>query len=203
VDECKLDEESNGGAWSANTASHGERSASGNLELWHLRLGHLGEHNLKLLKTHHMVEGLGATMDGSVWNSCLGCAAGKQHKLPFPTGGGRVDTQRLELVHSDLMGPVTPKSLGGSEYILTFIDDRSRYTWVYLLKRKDEVFERFKEWKSEVERSTGIKVKTLRSDNGGEYWGKEMVAFLRKEGVVHESSTPRTPEQNGVAERYC
>ena len=202
VDEQSKGEETNGGAWRANIASHEVGSGSRELELWHLRMGHLGEQNLKLLRTHSMVEGLGAALGGSVRHGCLGCAAGKQHRLPFPKGDGRVDRERLELVHSDLMGPVTPKSLGGSEYILTIIDDRSRYTWVYLLKRKDEVFGRFREWKTEVERSTGLKLKTLRSDNGGEYWGKEMVSYLRKEGVVHESSTPRTPEQNGVAERY-
>ena len=192
VDERSKGEESNGGAWRANSASH--EVGSRELELWHLRMGHLGEHSLKRLKAHSMVEGLSVALGGSVQHGCLGCAAGKQHRLPFPTGDGRVNRERLELVHSDLMGPVTPKSLGGSEYILTIIDDRSRYTWVYLLKRKDEVFGRFQEWKKEVERSTGLKLKTLRSDNGGEYWGKEMVSYLRKEGVVHESSTPRTPE---------
>lgn len=69
------------------------------------------------------------------------------------------------------------KLLGGSLYYVTFIDDFSRKTWIYLLKTKDEVFDKFQEFKAEVENLTGKKVKILRSDNGGEYTSKELVAF--------------------------
>ena len=198
---AKKDPDQAGGAWVANQASH-KSTGSRKLELWHMRMGHLGEQNLKLLSTHSMVDGIDLGVGGSVKGGCLGCSAGKQHKLPFPTGGERKRTERLELVHSDLMGPVTPRSIGGSEYILTLIDDCTRYTWVYLLKKKSEVFEKFKVWKAEVETQTGLKLKTLRSDNGGEYWSADMTRFLEKEGIVHQSTVPKTPEQNGVAERY-
>jgi 5'-3' exoribonuclease 2 len=60
------------------------------------------------------------------------------------------------------------KSLGGAEYFLTLIDDKTRYTWVYPLKTKDQVFDHFKEWQAEVENRTGRRVKVLRTDNGGE-----------------------------------
>ena len=73
--------------------------------------------------------------------------------------------------------------------------------WVYPLKTKDQVFERFKEWQAEVETFTGKKVKALRSDNGGEYTSNAFQAHLKSCGVQHELTIPKTPEQNGVAER--
>ena len=93
------------------------------------------------------------------------------------------------------------KSLSGGEYFVTFIDDKSRYTWTYVLKQKSQLFSKFGEWKSMVERLSGRKLMTLRSDNGGEYTSTEFDAYCKTEGVRHEFTVPRTPEQNGVAER--
>ena len=73
--------------------------------------------------------------------------------------------------------------------------------WVYVLKRKSEVFERFLEWKALVEKSSGHKLKILRTDNGGEYTSSEFQSILKKEGIKHELTVPKTPEQNGVSER--
>ena len=89
------------------------------------------------------------------------------------------------------------RSLDGAEYFLTFVDDKTQYPWVYVLK----VFKRFIEWKTMVERSAGGKVKVLHSDSGGEYTGRHFVEYLSSEGVRHELTVPKTPEQNGVAER--
>ena len=77
--------------------------------------------------------------------------------------------EKLELLHTDLWGPSLVASLGGSRYYITFIDDSSRKIWFYFLKNKSNVFETFKKWKAIVEIETGLKVKYLRSDNGGEY----------------------------------
>ena len=73
--------------------------------------------------------------------------------------------------------------------------------WVYILKSKDQVFEKFTEWKALVEKSTGWKLKTLHTDNGGEYTSAEFTMYLKKEGVRHEFTVPKTPQQNGLAER--
>ena len=73
--------------------------------------------------------------------------------------------------------------------------------WIYVLKHKGEVLQRFKEWKVLVEKASGRKIKTLRSDNGGEYTSAEFAAYLTEEGVRHELTIPHTPQQNGVAER--
>ena len=80
-------------------------------------------------------------------------------------------------------------------------DDKTRFVWVYFLKRKDQVFEKFIEWKTMVERSTGKKLKAIRTDNGGEFTSGKFKAHLKAEGVCHELTIPRNPEQNGVAER--
>ena len=84
---------------------------------------------------------------------------------------------------------------------MTFIDDKTRYVWVYVLKCKDQVFKRFLEWKAFAEKSTGRKLKVLRTDNGGEYTSAQFKTYLKREGVRHEVTVPKTPQQNGVAER--
>ena len=132
---------------------------------------------------------------------CEPCAEGRQHRQKFPNGETKRSDAALGLVHSDVCGPMSTQSLSGAQYFLTFIDDRTRYTWVYFLKRKGEVFDKFIEWKAMVELSTGVKLKSLRTDNGVEYTSTEFKAYLRQEGIRHELSVPKTPQQNGVAER--
>jgi transposase InsO family protein len=93
------------------------------------------------------------------------------------------------------------QTIGGSLYYVILIDDYSRKTWLYLLKTKDEVFNKFQEFKAEIENLTNKKIKTLRTDNGGEYTSKEFVAFCKSAGVTRELIVPHNPQQNGVAER--
>ena len=107
----------------------------------------------------------------------------------------------LKLVHSDVCGKMGQKSLGGAEYFLTLLDDKTHHAWVYPLKTKDQVFEFFKQWQAEVENFTGQRVRTLRTDNGGEFTSKCFQAHLKACGIRHELTIPKTPEQNGVAER--
>ncbi|KAH9706111.1 hypothetical protein KPL70_012113 [Citrus sinensis] len=92
-------------------------------------------------------------------------------------------------------------SLGGCKFFLTFIDDFSRMVWVYALKSKDEVLERFKRWKVLVENQTNLKVKVLRTDNGLEYCNKLFEDYCEKNGVLRHKTVPYTPQQNGFAER--
>ena len=129
------------------------------------------------------------------------CVEGKLHKNQFPSTGGKRAKQPLELVHGDVCGKIQASSLSGGHYFLTFIDDHTQYVWVYILKNKSEVFEKFVEWKALVENSTGQKLKTLHTDNGGEHRFAEITMYLKKEGVHHELTVPKTPQQNGVAER--
>ena len=132
---------------------------------------------------------------------CESCVKGKSHKLPFQHSSTKRADHPLELIHSDVCGKIGTQSLGGGEYFVTFVDDHTRHVWIYILKHKGEVFQRFKEWKVLVEKASGRKIKILRSDNGEEYTSAEFAAYLTKEGVRHELTIPHTPQQNGVAER--
>ena len=100
-----------------------------------------------------------------------------------------------------MRGKIGTQPLSEGEHFVTFFHDHTRHTWVYILKHKSEVFQRFKEWKALVEKSTGKKVKALRCDNGGKYTSSEFAAYLTKEGIKQELTTPHTPQLNGTAER--
>jgi hypothetical protein len=131
---------------------------------------------------------------------CKGCALGKNIKRPFPSSNNR-SKEILDLIHSDVCGPMPIISIGGSLYYVIFIDDYSIKTWLYLLKSKDEVFSKFQEFKAEIENLTSRNIKTLRSDNGGEYTSKEFIAFFKSTGIRRELTVPHNPQQNGVVER--
>jgi hypothetical protein len=136
-------------------------------ELWHRRLAHLLYRALPSLGK--MVTGL-PPLRVEHEGVCRGCALGKNAKGRFSSSDSR-SKGILDLIHSDLCGPMTIASLSGYLYYFIFIDDYSRKTWIYLLKSKDseEVLVKFQEFKAQIENLTGRKVKTLRSDNGGEY----------------------------------
>jgi transposase InsO family protein len=130
---------------------------------------------------------------------CKGCTLGKHAKVAFPSSE-HGSKGILNLVHSDVCGPMSVASITGSMYYVSFIDDFSRKTWIYFLKTKDEDFSRFQEFKSLVENQTGKKIKVLRSDNGGEYTSKEFESFYKEAGIKRELIVPYNPQQNGVAE---
>ena len=100
---------------------------------------------------------------------CEGCVAGKLKQAPFKPVGEIRSKRKLQIVHSDVCGPMSTDSIGGSKYFVTFIDDYSRCCAVYFLKSKSEVPDKFKEFEARVHRDCGLSVGTLRSDNGGEY----------------------------------
>ena len=90
---------------------------------------------------------------------------------------------------------------GGYKYFITFIDDYSRYGYIYLMRHKSEAFDKFKEFKTEVENHRGKSIKSLRSDRGGEYLLGEFRQFLEDHGITSQLAAPSQPPQNGVAER--
>ena len=167
-------------------------------DLWHRRYGHLGVQSLQKLARGELVKGLKYNPSKGV-GFCRACVEGKHKKTPFQVGEPKRAAEPLDLVHSDVCGKLNVCTMGGA---VTFIDDCTRYIWVYLLKRKSDVFKCLKTWKSLVENSSGKRLKMLRTDNGGEYTSSEFEEFLRSEGIRHERTIPKTPEQNGVAERW-
>ena len=167
--------------------------------LWHKRLGHLNFQSLKLLHQKNMVQGLPQIKEVS--DVCEGCALGKQHTFPFPKGKAWRAKEPLELVHSDVCGPMETTTDGGNRYFLTFIDDFTRMTWVYFLRLKSDVFAVFRKFQAMVERQSGHKLKKLRSDRGGEYTSNEFTKFCEDIGMERQLTVSHTPQQNGVAER--
>ena len=169
-------------------------------KLWHRRFGHLSIHGLRLVARENMVDGLVDFDCSKELDICESCIEGKHHRGQFSRSTRRAKYP-LELVHSDVCGKLSECSLSGAQYFVTFVDDCSRYTCVFMLKRKSEVFGRFQQWKAMVEKSTSRKLKAIRTDNGGEYLSTEFQKYIQTEGVRHERTVPKTPQQNGVAER--
>ena len=164
--------------------------------LWHLRLGHINLDRINRL----VKNGSLSQLEIGTLPVCESCLEGKMTKRPFIRKGIRA-TQPLELIHSDVCGPMSVRARGGYEYYVTFIDDYSRYAYVYLMQRKSETFERFKEFRAEVENQLGKTIKSLRSDRGGEYLDQEFEDYMVEHGIVSQLTAPGTPQQNGVAER--
>ena len=131
---------------------------------------------------------------------CRGCALGKNVKGSFPSSNRRYKGI-LDLVHSDICGPMTTSSLCGYLYYVLFIDDFSRKTWIFFLKTKNENFGKFQEFKALVENKTSRRICALRSNNGGEYTSREFDDLWRKVGIKRELTVPYNPQQNGVAQR--
>ncbi|KAL5823751.1 hypothetical protein ACOSQ4_021651 [Xanthoceras sorbifolium] len=171
--------------------------ADGKSNLWHQRLGHMSEKGMKTLLSKGKLLDLKAVDVGL----CEDCIFGKQKKVSFAKIGKIPKAEKLELVHTDVWGPSPVSSLSGSLYYVTFIDDSTRKVWVYFLKKKSEVFDTFRKWKAMVENETGLKIKRLRSDNGGEYIDSRFREFCANSGIKMEKTVPMTPQQNGVAER--
>lgn len=188
-------------------------STAPTLEDWHCRLGHLNYNYVNQLLTKEMVDGMSYDADSKPNKECEACLRGKMKKEAFPKKSEHRATRPFELVHSDICGPMQVESKGGSKYMLTFKDDYSRYTTVYFVKHKSETLSKFQEYVNAVEKQTGqgIKtlniyadedeVKTIRSDNGGEYNSKNFDKYCAEKGILHEFTNPYSPQQNGVAER--
>jgi hypothetical protein len=166
----------------------------------HERFGHLGEQNLEKLVKQELVDGLPKLESFSV-QPCDGCLAGKQHRHPFSTEEAERAKQTLQLIHTDLCGPMQTPSLNHALYFVTFIDDFSRYTSVYFLQSKDQCLEKFLVFKAWAENQTERTIKEIRSDRGGEYLSHEFQKVLEAAGIRPQRTAPMTPQQNGVAER--
>ena len=124
---------------------------------------------------------------------------GKQTRQSFASNNLRETkaSKLLEIVHTDIYGPMEISSIGGTKYFILFINDHSRYLSIYFLNSKSEALDAFKTYKKYVEKKTGEQILALRSDNGREFVNQEFVSFLRKEGIQHQFTIPCTPEQNG------
>src|SRR5271169_3517065 len=170
-------------------------------ELWHRRFCHLSHGRLKSLVEHKSVSDLKlpSVPSQSKIPICPSCLDGKQTRDAFPQSTSR-RLHPLELIHSDLHGPLPPTA-GAYKYWISFTDDASRYRRCWLLKAKSEAFDAFKQYKAWAEKQTGKSIKALRDDKGGEYMSNQWEKFMQDHGIERQHTTRATPQQNGVAER--
>jgi transposase InsO family protein len=161
---------------------------------WHRRLGHPSFGYLKKLLPKLFID-----TDISLLN-CETCIKAKSHRVSFKPSLNKCISP-FELIHSDVWGPSPVNSIGGYRWFVLFIDDCTRMTWVYLLKRKEEVAEVFKVFFTMIQNQYEKNIKMVRSDNGGEFVNKVLQDFFVRKGIVHETSCVGTPQQNGIAER--
>ncbi|GJS16862.1 zinc finger, CCHC-type containing protein [Tanacetum coccineum] len=159
--------------------------------MWHARLGHVHYKRMLAMSKDNLIPEFDITLE-----KCNTCMLTKITRQPFKDI--RRDSNVLELINSNLCDFHTTPSLGNKKYVVTFIDDASRFCYVYLCHAKDEALYKFKIYKTEVELQQNDLIKTLRTDKGGEYYDP---VYFQSVGIIHETTAPYTPQQNGVSER--
>ncbi|GJZ59333.1 retrovirus-related pol polyprotein from transposon TNT 1-94 [Tanacetum coccineum] len=169
-------------------------------ELWHRRLSHLNFDYINLLSKKDVVIGL-PKLKYVKDQLCSSCEVSKAKRSSFKSKTVPISKGRLNLLHMDLCGPMRVASINGKKYILVIVDDYSRYTWTLFLRSKDETPEVLKDFLTMIQRNLQAPVISVRTDRGTEFLNKTLNAFFKEEGIKHQTSTPRTPEQNGIVER--
>ncbi|KAH9721431.1 retrovirus-related pol polyprotein from transposon RE1 [Citrus sinensis] len=164
--------------------------------VFHQRLGHPSFHVLNhVIKTSSFVK----TINGNrTFDSCDACKMGKMHRLHFSVTETKTKFP-LEILHTDLWGPSPVISPQGYRYYVSFVDDCTRFTWIFPLKTKDETLHVFKIFKTQIEKQLSRPIKCLQSDWGGEF--RSFVNYLLAEGIQFRHSCPYTHNQNGLVER--
>ena len=132
--------------------------------LWHKRLGHISKDRVERLIKTNILPALKNDLE-----TCVDCCRGKMTKIRKKTAVRSSDL--LEVIHTDVSGPYTA-TLCRNFYFITFIDDYSRYGYLCLIKEKAESLDKFQIFRTEVEKQLGKIIKVVRSDRGGEYYGK-------------------------------
>ena len=190
---------------------HEQATVAVDLSIWHKRFAHVDPATILSMNANDSAIGLNLKKQDF---SCTACIYGKGHRQQIPKVRSTKSTSILELIHSDVNGPIEVSSLGGSKYFITFIDDYSKWITTYTMKTKSESLNCFKIFHKYAENQTGKrmkqvnfiqqtapKIKSLRTDNGGEYISNNFKSYLQDHGISHQLTVPYTPQQNGVAER--
>ncbi|KAA0025466.1 Retrovirus-related Pol polyprotein from transposon TNT 1-94 [Cucumis melo var. makuwa] len=163
---------------------------------WHLRLGHASPEKLRHLIS---INNLNSITKFVPFN-CLNCKLAKQPALSFSTSTSICD-KPFDLIHSDIWGPAPTSTVHGYRYYVLFIDDFSRFTWIYFLKHRSELSRTYIEFANMIRTQFSCPIKTLRTDNALEYKDSTLLSFLSQQGTLVQRSCPHTSQQNGRAER--
>ena len=162
---------------------------------WHKRLGHP---SIKIV--HHLVKifSLPISSTKTLSSLCHSCSINKAHQQPFRVNSLQ-SHEPLELIYTDVWGPASYTGIDGSRYYLIFVDHYTKYIWFYPMVTKSGVSKIFPHFKRFVETRFQKSMKTLYSDNGGEFIA--LKSYLLLHGITHYTTAPHTPQQNGVSER--
>jgi hypothetical protein len=196
------------GSSSTNVSSKRKRCDDAtSTKLWHYRLCHILRGRIERLIKDDIL----TPLDFSNSDYCIDCIKEKYAKQ-VKKGEGKRNAGVLEIVHTDICGPFPVKSVDSFDLFITFTDNFSRYGYIYPIKERSEALDKFNVFKAEVENQHNIKIKIkrVRSDREGEYYGHHtpygqvpgpFARFLQENGIVVQYSMPDDPQQNGVAER--
>ena len=172
------------------------------LECFHRCMGHISFQTAKQLVKNKYITGIRleyTPADHKIFcESCIYAKATRK-SVPDIREGNRAVEFGGE-VHSDLWGKFPIESKSGKLYYVTFINDKTQFTHLYFLRKKDETFDAYKKYEAWVETQMSNKIKVLNSDRGGEYRGDEMVAYLKSKGMVQKLNVRNTPQHAGVSE---
>ncbi|GJW59010.1 retrovirus-related pol polyprotein from transposon TNT 1-94 [Tanacetum coccineum] len=168
--------------------------------LWHQRLSHLNFDHINLLSKKDVVTGL-PKLKYVKDQLCSSCEMSKAKRSSFKSKAIPSSKGRLNLLHMDLCGPMRVASINGKKYILVIVDEYSRYTWTLFLRSKDETPEVLKDFLTMIQRNLQAQVITVWTDRGTKFLNKTLHAYLKEEGIEHQTSKPQTAEQNGIVER--
>jgi transposase InsO family protein len=168
--------------------------------VWHERLAHQNFGALRTMLRQELVRGMPHIDHAD--HICDACLAGKQRRASFPQVAKFRATERLELVHADLCGPITPPTPGGKRYFLLMVDDFSRFMWLMLPTTKDEAEVAIHRVKAGAEVQSGCTLRTLRTDRGGEFTSRSFEEFCANNGVQRHLTAPYSPQQNGATKLW-
>jgi len=167
-----------------------------NTSLWHKRFGHPSNTVTSALLKQSQIS---FTLDTSKF-VCTTCLEGKLAKLPFPYAVVK-SVKPLEVIHSDVWGPSPTVSVDGFRYYVSFIDECTRFTWIFPMINKGEVYSIFVYFHTFLVTQFSATLRVFQSDGGGEYLSNKFKHYLLTKGIIHQMSCPYTPKQNGLAER--
>jgi hypothetical protein len=170
-------------------------AASASIELWHSRLGHVSLPRIQTLVS----KGLLGLVSSSPFD-CMPCQLGKQPTLPF-NNSESIASATFDLIHSDVWEPSPVPTVGGSRYFVIFVDDFSRYTWIYLMKNRSEVLTIYRDFAKMVQTQYSKAIKVFRSDNAREYRQTDFSTILKHYRTIFHTSCAGTSQQNRRAER--
>ncbi|GJX06901.1 putative ribonuclease H-like domain-containing protein [Tanacetum coccineum] len=168
--------------------------------LWHQRLNHLNFGIINDLARKDLVRGL-PRLKFEKDHLCSACQLGKSKKHTHKPKTENTNLEVLNTLHMDLCGPMRVQTINGKRYILVIVDDYSRFTWVKFLRSKDETPEVVIKFLKQIQVGLNKTVRFIRTDNGTEFVNQVLTQYYESVSISHQTSVPRTPQQNGVVER--